>query len=112
MNITASFEELDDTYQFLVRDDGRGIDEQQIIEKAKNMGIISPQVADRLDAKKAIGLLFKSGFSSKDDADLDGGRGVGLDIVRELVVANNGRISVNYKKGEFCQFKLTFKKAA
>ncbi len=112
VNITASFEELGDTYQFLVRDDGRGIDEQQIIEKAKNMGIISPQVADRLDAKKAIGLLFKSGFSSKDDADLDGGRGVGLDIVRELVVANNGRISVNYKKGEFCQFKLTFKKAA
>jgi len=52
--------------------------------------------------------MFRSGFSTKEDADLDGGRGVGLNAVYSMVVKAGGTLSMSHKQGRYCQFKLHF----
>jgi len=48
--------------------------------------------------------IFAHGISSSDTVTEDAGRGVGLDVVRELVKQQNGRISVGTAAGEYSQF--------
>ncbi|MEJ2743719.1 MAG: ATP-binding protein, partial [Gammaproteobacteria bacterium] len=55
-----------------------------------------------------IRLIFEPGFSSKDEAGIDAGRGVGLDLVKELADKYKARISVGYKEGKYCVFRIKF----
>lgn len=95
-------------YLLTVRDDGRGIDEKAIINKAINQGIISAEKAETIPLAKAPIFLFHPGFSSKDEASVDAGRGFGLDVVKKLVDDMDGKLNVTYEKGQFCQFRVLF----
>ena len=110
INITTSFFETDDGYQLIVRDDGEGFDEQKIIEKAINLNLISAEDAENIEPGQATKLAFRSGFSALDEAEMDGGRGVGLDVVHDMVKQLGGNIFVQQKQGRHCQFKITFPK--
>lgn len=111
-NLLVSFTALDNQYQLIVRDDGRGIDWQSVIDRAVELSLISEQEASKMDPSQAVSLLFRPGFSSKEEADLDAGRGVGLDVVYQLVKDKNGKVSVQSQKDKYCQFKLVFPKVA
>ena len=108
MNITASLTETDDKYIFIIRDDGEGLDEQAIIKKAVSLGFVDEDKIDDLTPNDIVNFLFRSGFSTKDDADLDGGRGVGLNAVYAMVTQAGGVLSMRYKKGVYCQFQVSF----
>lgn len=111
INIVSSFSELDNNYQLIVRDDGEGFDEQKIIKRALDLNLIEQQEADEIEPGRAIRLAFMPGFSSLDEVEMDGGRGVGLDVVHTMVKELGGRISVQQKQGQNCQFKVTIPKA-
>jgi len=110
INIISSFTELDDNYVLLVRDDGEGFNEQKIIKRAIDLELITETQAARLAPGSAPKLIFKSGFSNLEDADLDGGRGVGLDVVHAMTKKLGGTVSVGAREGKFCQFKITIPK--
>lgn len=112
VNLVTSFITTENEHQLIVRDDGRGIDWDEVIQRAVELGFVNQEKASQMNSNTAVNLLFKPGFSSKQDADLDGGRGVGLDVVYELVKGKDGKVSVQSQKGKFCQFKLTFPKVA
>jgi len=63
---------------------------------------------DDLTPNDVVNFLFRSGFSTKEDADLDGGRGVGLNAVYTMVMEAGGVLSMRYKKGIYCQFQAFF----
>lgn len=92
--------------EIIVRDDGRGIDPEKIKRKAIEMGIITPEQAAEMGDEEAINLIFVPGFSTKDDVTDVSGRGVGMDVVKDIVKSLNGTISVQSEVGKGTTFIL------
>ncbi len=111
INITTSLNETDQAYTLYVRDDGEGLDNQAILDRAIEIGMIKPEQLDRIDVKNAFKLIFHPNFSQLSEATLDGGRGVGLSLVHSMVKDLGGAISVQHKLGRFSQFKVSIPKA-
>jgi two-component system chemotaxis sensor kinase CheA len=111
INITASINETDGAYSLLVRDDGEGFDNQAILDRAVELGIIKAEQLDRINHDQAFKLIFQPGFSRLSEANLDGGRGVGLDVVHTMAKSLGGTIGVQHKHGRFCQFKVSIPKS-
>lgn len=93
----------ENTLMLVVEDDGQGINYDAIRQKLINKGHNPEQVA-MLDKRKLLGFLFSSGFSTKDEADEDGGRGVGLDIVKDRIKEYDGKLDVQSEQGKFTRF--------
>lgn len=111
INITTSLNETDQAYTLHVRDDGEGLDNQAILDRAIEIGMLKPEQLDRIDVKTAFKLIFHPNFSQLSEATLDGGRGVGLSLVHSMVKELGGAISVQHKQGRFSQFKVSIPKA-
>ncbi len=65
-----------------VSDDGRGVDAAQVASKA---GVELPRTAPEL-----LALLTRPGLSTRGQADRTSGRGMGMDIVRKVVIEQLG----------------------
>lgn len=110
INVTASINEIDGVYNLLVRDDGEGFDNQAILDRAVELGIIKAEQLDRINPDHAFKLIFQPSFSRLSEANLDGGRGVGLDLVHTMAKELGGKVGVQHKHGQFCQFKVSIPK--
>lgn len=93
-----------DYFVFVIEDDGRGIDYDAIRQTLINSKAYTAEKADELNENQLLGILFSSGFSTKTIADEDGGRGVGLDIVKERIRQYQGKINVQSEKGQYARF--------
>ncbi|ERL55391.1 ATP-binding protein [Psychrobacter aquaticus] len=94
-----------------VQDDGQGIDYESIRAKLSTSGRFSTEAANQLSQNDLLEQLFSSGFSTKEHADEDGGRGVGLDIIKAQVEEYNGTLNVNSELGQMTRFVITLPKA-
>lgn len=86
-----------------VRDDGRGINREQVLRHAVERGLISHQEAAERDP---LELIFEAGFSTLDEATLLSGRGVGMDVVRRTIEELRGKIVVSSTQGVGSTFQL------
>ena len=87
-----------------IADDGRGIDRQLVVERAKERGLGNGN-AD-LDDAALLELICTPGFSTRDEADRESGRGVGMDVVKKATEELGGRISLATKLGEGTTFTI------
>lgn len=87
-----------------VRDDGRGIDPEKVLRKARDRGVVSPTA--QLSTQEIQELLFEPGFSTADSVSDVSGRGVGLDVVRKNIQAMGGSLEVRSRPGEGTAFFL------
>ncbi|NUP11479.1 MAG: hypothetical protein HOW73_35995 [Polyangiaceae bacterium] len=83
-----------------VEDDGAGVDQADVRRRALGIGLISPAEAGALDERSALSLLFYPGFSTRADADLLAGRGVGLDLTLAAVQRLGGTIELESRRGQ------------
>ncbi|MCL2503301.1 MAG: hybrid sensor histidine kinase/response regulator [Coriobacteriia bacterium] len=91
-----------------VSDDGAGIDPEAIKAAAVRRGYIAESNAEALSDREAMYLIFEAGFSTSTIITELSGRGVGMDVVRELIVEKlKGSLDVYSKLGEGTQFRLT-----
>jgi len=81
-----------------VEDDGRGIDKEKIIRKAIEKGLIDESKAATLSDQEILNFLFVPGFSTKEKVSEVSGRGVGMDVVKNVVESLNGSISIESEK--------------
>nr|WP_330387810.1 chemotaxis protein CheA [Anaerobium acetethylicum] len=87
-----------------VRDDGNGIDVENVREKAVERGTITREQADTMNDRDIINLLFLPSFSmSKKVSDISG-RGVGLDVVKSKIESLGGDVEVRSVLGEGSKF--------
>jgi signal transduction histidine kinase len=89
-----------------VRDDGRGLNYDLLRRRAVQLGYASLKTIDTWTPQQLIDLLFETGFTTMDRPTTDGGRGVGLDAVRDLTAKMGGLMNVLSKEGQFCEFRL------
>lgn len=88
-----------------VRDDGGGINIQEVKGKAIEKGLLEKDAA--LDEKEIIGFIFTPGFSTKEVVSEVSGRGVGMDVVKEKLSTVGGFVDVNTEKDRGTTFALT-----
>nr|WP_321269442.1 hybrid sensor histidine kinase/response regulator [uncultured Tolumonas sp.] len=92
--------------EIILSDDGAGINLPQIRQVAIDKGFITPEQSTQTDDPALIPLIFRSGFSSKQDVSHLSGRGLGLAIVQEKVEKLGGTIDVSSQAGKGTQFRL------
>ncbi|NNF66934.1 MAG: hypothetical protein HKM98_05450, partial [Gammaproteobacteria bacterium] len=97
----------DGGFEFSYRDDGRGLDMDLIRKTALKKGFVSADQIESMEERAVMALIFKRGFSTSQATTTDAGRGVGMDIIRNLVNELSGRVRVSTARGEFTQFKIT-----
>jgi two-component system chemotaxis sensor kinase CheA len=79
-----------------VRDDGRGMNREKILRKARERGM---DVSDSLPDADVWQLIFAPGFSTADVVTDVSGRGVGMDVVKKNITALNGTVEIDSAEG-------------
>ena len=87
-----------------VSDDGRGVDLSRVEARAAELG--RPQNGHAMTAEEALDWITRPGFSTKTQADLAAGRGVGLDVAARMVRAFGGRLSLETNPGLGSTFRM------
>jgi two-component system chemotaxis sensor kinase CheA len=90
-----------------VVDDGAGIDVDKVKGKAIEKGLITAEAAAGMSEREALWLIFRSGFSTKQEVTDLSGRGVGMDVVREHIERLHGMIDVESTLGQGSKFTLS-----
>jgi two-component system chemotaxis sensor kinase CheA len=80
-----------------IGDDGKGIDNDKIRQKAIDLGIISESV--NLSDRELWNLIFAPGFSTAENLTQVSGRGVGMDVVKRKVEELRGEVTIDSEKG-------------
>ena len=87
-------------------DDGRGMRPEVIRNKAIEKGLLTAEMANTLDEKQCLELVFLPGFSTKDEISSVSGRGVGMDVVKTNIQKLNGTISIHSEPGKGSVFEI------
>lgn len=87
-----------------VRDDGKGLDREKILEKAVESSLIPREAAGSLSNAEVYQLIFQPGFSTSKEVTEVSGRGVGMDIVKKNIEIIRGRIEIITEPGQFTEF--------
>lgn len=85
-----------------ISDDGKGINKDKVLEKAKAKGIIAADA--KLSDQELFHLIFHPGFSTAQEVTNLSGRGVGMDVVKRNVEALQGNIEIQSTQGQGSQF--------
>ncbi|MDY6944771.1 MAG: chemotaxis protein CheA [Pseudomonadota bacterium] len=96
---TLSLDACHDSGSIVIRivDDGRGIDRDKVLTRARERGLVPPDAA--LSDAQVVNLIFEPGFSTADQVTDLSGRGVGMDVVRRNIERLRGTVTVSSKSG-------------
>ncbi|MGE4321856.1 MAG: hybrid sensor histidine kinase/response regulator [Sphingobium sp.] len=92
--------------QIIVSDDGGGIDLEHLRARVIERGHADQKVAGQLSEAELLEFLFLPGFTMKEEVSEISGRGVGLDVVRDMVRQVGGVVTVTSRLGEGTRFQL------
>ena len=82
-----------------VSDDGKGIDRQRVLQRAKDMHVIDAARTELSD-EELIRLISRPGFSTAETVTSISGRGVGVDAVQTRVRSLGGTVDIRTAPGE------------
>ena len=104
-SVYLSARQQDDIVLITVRDDGKGLDADKLVAKAREKGILGP--GETVTRDEAYALIFKPGFSTKEQVSDISGRGVGMDVVSRAVEEMKGSIRVETELGRGTSFVIS-----
>ncbi len=90
----------------LMTDDGRGIDSENLRGKVVEKGYVTDEMASNLSSVELYEFLFLPGFTTASAVTEISGRGVGLDVVMNMVHEVGGAVRVDSKPGRGASFNL------
>jgi len=101
-----------DAFDLVVRDDGAGLDTNALKKRAVELGLITASEAESLSVAKAVGLIFKNGFTSVDEGNTLAGRGIGMDVMKHTFKEElGGKLNMGFSKGHYMMLKGVFPKS-
>jgi len=86
-------------------DDGNGLDYKKIAIKAVQKKLIKKEDATNKDM--LLKAIFMPGFSTAETETVHGGRGIGLNLVRDRIKEVNGTIKIRSESGKGTLFVIT-----
>ncbi|MCW7487457.1 chemotaxis protein CheA [Leptospira meyeri] len=89
----------------MIRDDGRGLNREKIIQKSIERGILSGDT-EHLSDQEVYNLIFVPGLSTAETITDISGRGVGMDIVRQNIEKMGGKIEIHSRLQKGTSFIL------
>ena len=105
--LSVRVEQQGNTIFLEMSDDGRGLDAEQIREVALRKAIAPAEELSAMGTGQLHQLIFRPGFTTRDEVSEISGRGVGLDAVRNQVQALQGNVEVQSEPGRGARFILT-----
>ena len=81
-----------------VTDDGRGIDRDRVLNKARNLGLVDTARAE-LNDDELIKIISRPGFSTAERITDISGRGVGIDAVHARIRSLGGSVEIRSVPG-------------
>ena len=82
-----------------LQDDGKGIDEEAVKNKAIEKGLISKNEIEKFSKKEMLNFIFAPGFSTAKKVTEVSGRGVGMDVVRTNIISIGGFVEIDSEIG-------------
>jgi len=89
-----------------VSDDGRGVDLKALRKAIVSQRMATLETALTLEESELLEFLFLPGLSMKETVTEISGRGVGLDVVRDMVRRVEGTIVASTREGKGTRFQL------
>ena len=89
-----------------VSDDGGGVPIERVREAIVARRLTTPAVAEKLTESEVLEFLFLPGFTLKEDVTEISGRGVGLDVVQNMVRSVRGNLRVSTQPGRGMRVQL------
>lgn len=89
-----------------IEDDGRGVDLDELKQRAISAGAITEEAASRMSRRQNLDLIFFPGLSTAKEVTEVSGRGVGLDVVQTNLRRISGRIEVDSQPDRGTRFQL------
>ena len=105
--ITLSFEKTPDYVIVKVKDDGNGLDKQAIIDTAVKNDLVEKNSVKNMTDDEIYSFIFSMGFSTKKKTSDISGRGIGMNVVEEIISKElKGRVEINTEAGTGTEFVL------
>ncbi|WP_321324257.1 chemotaxis protein CheA [Thiomicrorhabdus sp.] len=89
-----------------ITDDGKGMDPDLLRRKAVEKGMMDELAANQLDDKAAFELILSAGFSTAEQISDISGRGVGMDVVKNMITKLNGSIDIHSVLGQGTEISI------
>ncbi len=102
--LTLSAATVGDSVVIDIVDDGRGIDAEEVVRRARLAGVAIPD--GPLDPATLLDLICAPGFSTRDETDRGSGRGVGMSVVKSTVQQLNGSMRLDSERGRGTRFSI------
>ncbi|MCC6487739.1 MAG: chemotaxis protein CheA [Candidatus Hydrogenedentes bacterium] len=87
-----------------IEDDGRGLDRDAILAKAREKGLVRD--GDAMSDREVWSLIFEPGFSTAKVVTDVSGRGVGMDVVRKNIESLRGQVEIQSVAGKGSIFSI------
>jgi len=97
--ITLSISRERSSVTLRVTDDGRGIDREKVLHKARDLGLVGRNVTTLAD-EEVVRLISRPGFTTSEKVTNLSGRGVGMDVVLTRVRSLGGAVEIRSTPGE------------
>ncbi len=89
-----------------VKDDGKGLNREAILKKARANGLLGQRNPEELSDKEVYQFITQPGFSTKESVTELSGRGVGMDVVVKNIQAVGGKLEIDSTPGEGSEMSL------
>lgn len=103
--VTLAVEAHGGLAEFRVSDDGAGIDIDAVLAKAARRGLLTKPV-EQYGREEVLDFIFLPGFSMSNEVGRYSGRGVGMDVVQDMILTLGGSVTVSSVLHEGTTFTL------
>jgi two-component system chemotaxis sensor kinase CheA len=107
-SIHVSLKQVDDEFELILRDDGRGLQPKLIRSELLRRGHYSEQQLSEMSDKQIIQKIFEPGFSTAQEINRDAGQGVGMDVVKHKIKELGAHLQITTRENLFTQFSIRF----
>jgi two-component system chemotaxis sensor kinase CheA len=87
-----------------IQDDGAGINKTEVLRKAVELGLTTPK--EQLSDAEILEIICSQGFSTREEADMNSGRGVGMAVVKKTVQELGGYLELDTEQGMGTKFTI------
>jgi len=109
-NIKINISEYENSYRIIYSDDGIGLDAEKIKAKAIEKNIISIEEANKMKKNEILNLIFKEGFSTKNDQNMIAGTGIGMTEIKNVINKLKGKLKIYNSPKKGLKFEIIIPK--